>query len=382
MHRTTSHTLLRGVAPALAAVVLATGCAGASKATKEDVVFPPPPQKGRIRWVQSFKTEDDFKPSAWRSFAKAVVPHDSSTSMFAPSSVALSPDEKTLYVGLPHRQRVAVVDLTSGAFRAIGLSAKNPLKRPIGVATDAQGNVYVTDKDVNAVYVFAPDGGLVRTFDPGVLRAPTGIAVDRRRQVAYVVSDGSLQEGRHTVEVFSLAGKHLRTIGGGRSGEPGFFNFPRSVYVSPSGELYVGDMLNFRVQVFDPDGQVVRTFGQAGSGFPGVFDKIHSVAQDTFGNIYVADAMQGIHILNPKAQPLMLFGTGVTGAPTGIAIDSRNRIYVADLLHAVHIFELINTTAADSYPGETAPKSPAPSGTPATTTAPTAVPAPATTPKP
>ncbi len=163
------------------------------------------------------------------------------------------------------------------------------------------------------------------------------------------MNDASKHEGRHSVEVFSLAGKHLRTIGGHRAAEPGFFSFPRSVTVSRTGELHVVDMLNFRVQVFDPAGALMRFYGAVGSGFPGQFDKIHSLAFDTFDNVYVADAVQGVHILNPDAKPLMLFGAPVIRAPSAIVIDSKNTIYVADLLHAVHQFELVNTKAADSY---------------------------------
>jgi len=45
----------------------------------------------------------------------------------------------------------------------------------------------------------------------------------------------------------------------------------------------------------------------------------------------------------------MLFGAPVSRAPSAIVISSKNTIYVADLLHAVHEFQLVNTTAADSY---------------------------------
>ncbi len=370
MHRTPFH---RPLVAALALAVLAAGCAGSSKATKQDVTFPPPPQKARIRWVQSFRSEDDFKQSTWRKITKALVPYDTTATIVQPTAVALSPDEKTLYVALPHRSRVAAVDLVSGKFSGIGTSASAPLKRPIGVATDGDGNLYVSDKDANVVRVFSASGNALRAFGTEDLVGPTGIAVDRKRQLVYVVNDASTQDGRHTVEVFSLAGKHLRTMGGGRSDAPGSFFFPRSVTVAPSGDVYVGDTLNFRIQVFDSAGQLIRTFGSAGSGFPGSFDKIHSVALDTFGNVYVADAMQGIHIMNPVGAPLFLWGRGVIGQARGLVFDAQNRIYVSDLGHSIHIFDLVNTTAADSYPTKT-PTPPAPTP-PSATSAPGGKPA-------
>jgi streptogramin lyase len=136
--------------------------------------------------------------------------------------------------------------------------------------------------------------------------------------------------------------------------------------VSREGELHVVDMLNFRVQVFDAQGRLVRFFGEAGAGFPGQFDKIHAVGFDTFGNVYVTDAVQGIHVLNPDAQALMIFGAPVARAPSAIVVDSKNTIYVGDLLFAVHEFQLINTKAEDSYVKPKAPAAkPAGSVTPA-----------------
>jgi len=347
MHHPVTPSRGRRVAPALVLLLLASACASAKP--KQEILFPPPPDKPRIKWVRSMLTEDDLRQSAWRRFWKAVVPHDATNALNAPTGLALSPDEEILYAAVPHRSRVVAVNLKTGVFAAIGNTGRNPLGRPIGVAVDGSGLVYVSDKPSNAIFVYGADGALLRKFGQERLVEPTGIAIDRTRQVLYVVNDASEQGGRHTVESFSLAGKHLRTLGGGRSAEPGFFNFPRSVAVSRTGELHVVDMLNFRVQVFDPQGRLMRFFGAVGTGFPGQFDKIHSVAFDSFDNEYVADAVQGVHVLNRDAQPLMLFGAPVSRAPSAIVISSKNTIYVADLLHAVHEFQLVNTTAADSY---------------------------------
>jgi DNA-binding beta-propeller fold protein YncE len=350
-HRFTPACAARATASALALLFLATGCATGSKAGKEEILFPPPPDTPRIKYVRSFRSEDEINNSWFRKFLQAIVPHDTSNTIFGPTALALSPDETKVYVALPHRSRVIAVDLVKKSFTAIGRSGKAPLGRPLGVATDNDGNIYVADKAANSIAVFDPGGALVSKFGRETLQDPSAIAVDRKNRLVYVVNDSLTREGRHSVEVFSLAGKHLRTMGGKRSPEAGSFNFPHSLAVSRAGELYVADMLNFRVQVFDSRGGIVRFFGTAGSGFPGQFDKIHSVSFDTFGNVYVADAMQGIHILNPDGQPLMLFGPPLTQGPTALVVDSKNHIYVADLLHALHEFQLVNTTAADSYPG-------------------------------
>ncbi len=125
--------------------------------------------------------------------------------------------------------------------------------------------------------------------------------------------------------------------------------------VDDKGFVYVGDTLNSRVQKFDPDGKFVTTFGQLGTNW-GEFDKPKGVAVDTFGNLYVVDSgWSNVQIFNPKGQVLLFFGgrgpvPGMLKNPLAIAIDKNNKIYVGDYLnHRIGVYELVNTTAADSF---------------------------------
>jgi len=356
-----SHAAGRRVlaAASLAALLLAAGCAAPQRPR---LSYPPPPDTARIVHLRSFSRPDDLQTSGWQRFLNALVPHDSALAILNPAGLALSPDERLLYVASPPRGRVLAVDLASGRFSAIGITGQRRLGNPIGVATDATGLLYVSDKQANAILVYQPDGTLLRTFGAELLNQPTGLALDRRGQQLYVINDATSQTGRNTVEVFALDGRHLRTMGGGRGPAPGTFYFPSDLAVNAAGQLYVSDMLNFRVQVFDDRGGLLKFFGAPGSGNTGLFDKIHGISFDTFGNVYVVDLMQGIQVLNDLNQPLLTFGQGVAGSPLGIVIDSHNHIFVSDFQHAVHEFELVNTTAQDSHPaapGASGPKEPA-----------------------
>jgi DNA-binding beta-propeller fold protein YncE len=350
-----------GALAILAAVALCAGCASRPKI---EAKWPPPPDKARIEYVRAFRTGDDLDPGFGRRFLNALFPRDPGAVVVSPSGLALSPDEKRLYIATGGRARIVVVDRESrkmGAFPASGA------KTTIAVGVDAQENVYVADRLGNAVFVYDRGGGLLRKFGMEVLDGPTALAVDPRGQQVYVVSAAASGKGNHRIEVFSLAGKHLRTMGK-RGDGPGEFNFPTSLFVAPDRNLYVSDMLNFRVQVFDPDGQMVGSFGQLGNGMVGAFDKIKGVAFDSFGNVYVVDSMQGVHILNASHQPLMLFGgPPFMATPGPIVIDSKNRIFVSDFsANVVHEFQLVNTTAADSYEGGKRPMiaPPAPAASP------------------
>lgn len=350
----------RLVPAASLALLLAAGCATAPQ--KPSIVYPPPPDKTRVVHVRSFTRAQDLRHGFFSKLVDALVPHDSALALAGPTGIALSPDEKRLYVVSTPGARVVRVDLPSGKFGQLGETADGNLKVPIGVAVDSDENVYVGDKGLDAVFVYDRRGKHVRTLGKEKLLRPTDVAIDRRRQVLYVVNDAVTKEGKHTVEVFSLAGKHMKTMGGGHPNEPGSFYFPSALAVSPAGELFVSDMLNFRVQVFDPNGQLVRMFGEQGLG-TGLFDKIHGIGFDTFRNIYVVDVLLGVQIFNEKAQPLMSFGKGVTQVPLGLVVDSRNHIFVTDYTNSVHEFALVNTSAEDSYaapPGAAGAPAPAP----------------------
>lgn len=353
---------------AAAALALASaGCAGAP--VRKEIVWPDPPETARIRYVRAFKTERDLEsPGGFSSTMRVLAPGSSEAVVAQPSGLALTKDEKHLFVAC--ESRVLDVDLAGGRIRLFAnAEGKRPIM-PFAVALDADDSVYVTDMKSNAIWVYDRAGQLLRKIESARLERPTGLAVDPRRQLLYVVSGVTQASQNHRVEVFSLRGEHLRTIGT-RGGQPGNFNFPANLMVARDGRLFVVDMLNFRVQVFDADGRLEGMFGQIGAGQPGTFNKAKGIAMDAFGNVYVSDSESGmVQIFNDRFQVLMAFSGRSTERggmllPTAIAIDSRNDIFVADFaLGAVHEFQLINTTAADSH--APADQAPAPAGAPAT----------------
>ena len=338
----------------LVSAIAAAGCATSSGRPTEEIVWPLPPNVARVKFVRAFRSDDDLRASTLRRTWRALVSDTRAGAINEPTGLALSVDERTLYVTSSTATPIVAVRLAEEKITKFGSgSADDRPKSPYGVAVDGEENVYVSDSGGDVVLVYAPDGRLIRKIGERLER-PTGIAIDRRRQLLYVVSGATGESKHHRVEVFSLAGKHLRTIGT-RGARPGEFNFPTHLAVSGDGLLLVADMLNFRVQEFDPDGNLVSFFGGAGQ-VPGRFDKVKGIAFDTFGNTYVVDSQLAIvQIFNAKHQVLMGFGgrlekLGYMLLPTAIAIDSKNTIYVADFAgRCVSEYQLVNTTAEDSY---------------------------------
>ncbi|BDG06846.1 SMP-30/gluconolactonase/LRE family protein [Anaeromyxobacter oryzae] len=376
MHARHFRRFPRTLAAALAGALLAGalgGCATASKKPDKDLVWPPPPEKARIKFVKAFSSEEQLRTGAFDVALRVLVPSSGDVVVAQPTGLALTPDEKALFVACSSAGRLLRVDLSSGSMKIVAQDEGRSPSRPFSVAVDAAGKFYVSDLAQNAIWVYAPDGKFLLRLQNAFLERPTGIAIDRRRQLLYVVSGVSNHSDKHRVEVFSLAGEHVRTIGTRGSG-PGEFNFPTNVAVGPDGTLYVVDMLNFRIQVFDPEGQLLGMFGQIGAGQPGTFDKAKAIALDAFGNIYVTDSQQGfVQLFNPRYEPLMAFAgranvPGFMLVPTAIVIDSRNTIYVADFAAGlVNVYELINTRAQDGLAREPEPAAAPPAAAPAAT---------------
>lgn len=356
--------VLRAEVVRAALLVVAAGALGAcghAQKPEADLVWPPPPEKPRIKFVRTLRNEGDLGPSAWKGIFRAIVPAEHNFATIQPSGLALSPDEKKLYVGCAAATWVIEFDFEKRTMRRVADSGGSTPGHPMGVAVDAEGNLYVADSRGRAVWVYGTDGKLLRRFGEKELERPTGLAVDRRRQLLYVVDGGTQSSNKHKVDVYTLKGEHLRTMGR-RGTAAGEFLFPVAAAVAPNGDLYVSDLLNGRVQVFDAEGQLTNVFGTPGEGY-GAFDKPKGIAFDSFGNVHVVDSGASIvQVFNSRFQPLMAYGgrstdPGFVLLPGAIAIDSRNHIYVADFaFNRVNEYALINTTAADSFATPREPK--------------------------
>lgn len=364
MHQPKTPSRLPRAALALALALCGLGGCATSRAAKApDLVWPFPPEKPRIKFVRAFQSESDLAAGGLTQALRILVPPSPDAVVAQPTGLAVTPDGRLLYVACSNVSRILRVDLKAGKMSLFADDEGKKARLPFALALDAQENVYTTDMANKAVMVYAPDGKFLRRIAVG--DKPTGMAVDPRRQLLYVVV-GANQHSDHRIEVYTLAGEKVRTMGT-RGADPGQFNFPTNLGVGPDGNLYVVDMLNFRIQVFDADGQVVTMFGQPGAGEPGTFDKAKGIGFDAFGNIYVSDSQQGtVQIFNAKFQVLMAFAGRVVApgyllSPTAVTVDGHNHIFVADYATGVvNEYELIGTTAADSFgPGaESGPQRP------------------------
>jgi DNA-binding beta-propeller fold protein YncE len=250
-------------------------------------------------------------------------------------------DQNRLYVTDPGSMLVHIFDLKDQNYFNIQKVKDGYLQSPIGIASDRDGKIYVSDSVLKRVFVFSQKGEYLREMGTDSLfRRPAGLAVNENR--LYVI-DTHL----HGVLVFSkIEGNFLYSFGtnGFQKGE---FNYPTNIFISNGDLLYITDSMNFRVQVFDRQGNFISSFGKPGDGF-GDFSKPKGIAVDSDENIYVADAhFDTVQIFNGKGELLLTFGKSGNGRgemilPAGLFIDDRDRIYVADSYnHRILLFQYL-----------------------------------------
>jgi len=241
------------------------------------------------------------------------------------------------------------------------------LDRPIGVAYDSAGNLYIADTDnfvvrevslagITTVVVgtgeqgFGGDGGPATS---ALLDSPQGIALDAAGNL-YIADSRN-----HRIR--EITGGIITTIAGtgtcGYSGDGGpaataVLCLPTAVAVDSAGGVYIADTNNYRIRkiagtaISTVAGNGVQSFsGDGGQATAAGLDSPFGVAVDSAFNIYIADTY------NQRVR-MVAFATGIIGTiagtgaknftsdgvaaaaalalPTGIAVDSFGTVYVAD----------------------------------------------------
>jgi NHL repeat len=169
----------------------------------------------------------------------------------------------------------ASVSTLSGASHEEGLvdgpAARARFRRPVGIAVDARGNIYIADSGNHAVRMIAADAERTVTTlaGPGALNAPYGVALGPDGSL-YVAEFGKNRVSRiapdvsHTVTVWagSLNGNSGTVDGNGTAAR---FNMPVAI-AAVGSDLYVVDSMTSRVRRIDAAQNVTTVVGLNGKG--------------------------------------------------------------------------------------------------------------------
>jgi DNA-binding beta-propeller fold protein YncE len=336
-------------------VVAGAGAAFArEKHEQKELTVPTLPLDGgrRLEFVRAFSSEQEVKVK--RSFLSRVVdlvvgPADLHR-MVRPYSVAVD-SQGRIIVSDPGAALVHIFDFGKQKYQKLEGSKQEDFQAPIGLAVDANDNIYVADAELGKVFVFDAHGKFRHYIGDlkgeGYFKRPTGIAVDSARNRLYVTD--TLRNAIYTTD---LEGNILGNFGKRGAGN-GEFNYPTEI-IAHNDELVVVDAMNFRVQILDRQGKFLDKFGRMGT-VTGAMFRSKGLALDSEGDFYIADAYQDVvQVFNRQGELLYFFGRNGTAPaefqlPTGVSIDRQDKVYVVDSFNRrVEVFQYIaaqNATA-------------------------------------
>ena len=313
-----------------------TACAG--KSNVKQVFWPPTPDLPRVQFLKSIKDSGDVIGSKSLSLVNLG---SSSGDDFVPivKPYGITVANGKIYVCDTVQADVLIIDLPNKKMtRLPGNINAGRLKKPINVAVDGKGNIYVADTSRLEVLQYAPDGSYLRSFGTGKEMKPVDIRVDD--MFIYILDHSSSQ-----VQVFDIiTGDFMKSIGGGDDPKRRLSG-PTNMAADGKGALYVSNFGNGRIIKLDRDGNFLMGYGRLGITV-GEFGRPRGIAVDNDGFIYVVDAAaQHVQIFDAQMRLLMFFGNpgtpGSLNIPAGIAVSTDNLDYYQKMAAPGFILEKV-----------------------------------------
>ena len=202
-----------------------------------------------------------------------------------------------LFIADQNNSRIRRVDAATGIITTVagngvsgyggdgGPATSASLYQPTGVAVDAAGNVFITDRGNNRVRKVDAATGVITTVagtgtngysgDGGPatgadLAYPTAVAVDAAGDL-FIVDLGNSRIRRvdaATGIITTVAGNGMQAYGGdGGPATGASLNYPLDVAVDAAGNVFIADYVNHRVRRVDAATGVIATV--AGTGVAG-----------------------------------------------------------------------------------------------------------------
>ena len=297
-------------------LALVVGCATPGPQA-EPVYFPARPGNPRVVHLKSFNSLSDLVPSR-RSFMDWIRGGPVSPHVGIPAGIAFRAGH--LYICDIEINVLHDWDLTSGQAERLGHSGELALAKPVAVAVDEVGTIYVADTGRGEVVAFDSTGRSTHRIRPPDRESYRPVAVAVHGSRLYVADIAG-----HTIDVFSTEEGRFLEAWGGPGNKPGELYYPMGVATNGSGHVLVSDMMNARIQVFDAKHNPLLSFGQPGDRY-GDLGKPKHLAVGPDGTILIADAeFARVHLFNARGQLLLLVGSvddepGGTPMPLGVAV--------------------------------------------------------------
>lgn len=333
----------------LLALVALSGCSAKKQAVPMKVYWPPPPAEPKMEWITSYSSEDNFPKTGRQVAVEKFLGKKTLNYLQKPMGIAAD-SRGLVYVADMDVKNIRIIDFVNHEM-SLYLD-KAPIGLPVGLAIDRHDNLYVADVQGKQILVYDTRRAPLRTLGVGELEKPTFIALDEGRGRLYV-SDVVKSE----VVVFDLASGRKLFSFGGKGGGAGQMFGPQGVAVDKQGRVFVAEQFNARIQVFDAEGKHLYMFGNRGDK-TFQFEGPRGLAFDSQGNLFVAEARKAaVLIFQPDGTPLTSLGGSRSThqlaftLPTAVFIDSRDRVYISDGMNRrVTIWQMLTPAYVAEHP--------------------------------
>jgi sugar lactone lactonase YvrE len=259
------------------------------------------------------------------------------------------------------------------------------LDSPWGIALDVAGNLFIADTGNNRIRKVSADGIIGTVAGTGEhgysgdggeatfagLASPAGVVVDAignliiadtgNNCIREVSRDGLINRVAGTCGAFNWENTGFNGDGGPATSAQ--LNFPRSVAVDASGNLFIADTFNQRIRKVSANGIISTVAGTGGmtpcgeqnvvgDGGPATAAQLSGpsgVTVDGVGNLFIADSYNNrvrmvtaagiIHTVAGDGGIQGYRGDGgaanaaLFNYPTGVAVDRTGNLFIADTLN-------------------------------------------------
>ncbi len=306
------------------------------------LVWPQPPEEARIKFDKVITKAEDagikkgFFRKIWEFFAG-----EENQIIVKPFGIHV--DGEKIYFTDTALATLFIFDTDNNRMKTIQGFKGEKFRAPIDVTTDSKGNIFVTDSENRAVYVFNEKGIALSKFSKNSnFVRPTGIAIDKKRDIVYISDTGASQ-----IKRFTLTGIVLEPTGSPGTGK-GELNRPTFITLDKDGNLYVCDSMNFRVNIYKNGTTFASSFGKLGNAI-GSFASPRGIAVDKDGNIYVTDTLfNTVQIFDKNGNLLLVFGSegsapGQFYGPVDISISDDGKAYITDTYNMrIELFDILS----------------------------------------
>jgi sugar lactone lactonase YvrE len=253
-------------------------------------------------------------------------------------------------------------------------ATQSALKLPLGEATDATGNLYISDTGSNRIRkvdlagditTIANSSGVAGLSGDGSsavfaeIDQPSAIAIDGAGNIIFAdTGNNAIREiNASTGKISTIAGTlgSAGYNGDGHAATGASLSVPQGIAFDASGNLFIADTGNNCIREVSASSQFITTIaGSGSSGFSGdgaaaisaQFDQPWGIAVSVSGNLYIADfgnnRVRKIDMATGIVTTVAGSGsssyTGDGGAataatlnsPAGVATDAAGNLYIAD----------------------------------------------------